>query len=399
MTHRYVARQIIVDRQKKVYAYELLYRNSAANFYPAGVPADTATKDLIATLNIDFNTEELTKGHQAFINFPREVLLSEAITYLDPQAYMIEVLEDVEIDTEIVERIHQLKKMGYQFAADDYTGEQNIEPIQESLSVIKIDIPLTSDEVQVQIIEEHGTTKRMLAEKIENEEEFQKALEMGYHLFQGYYFARPTLIIRESIGFSQGAVMNLLKETRQEDVDFDKIDNIVHSDAGLTYHLLSRGNTAQFAGKTKFTNPSQVTVRMGIEELQKWATLMLMQQSAEEGQDDKMELALLRGLFLQSLVMKLKTGLDRDDRYYVYLKGMFSVFPESHRKEVFDALAFEIDLDLIDLADSLLDFIYAYEVGDYDKIDEYMQQNKLTDAVVMGCYKSAIANANSALSS
>lgn len=391
MTNRYIARQIIVDRQKKVYAYELLYRNSMDNFFPRGVSPEEASKDLISSLTMDFNTEELTQGSLAFVNFPKEVLMSDAITYLDSKAFMIEVVENAEVDEELKSRIQQLKKKGYQFVADDFTGEQNLSTINDCFSVITVDISKTSQDLQEQIIAEHGTTRRIMADKIETESEYAKALEMGFHLFQGRFFSQPTLLIRQSVGFSQGSVMGLLKETRAEDVDFDKINNIIHTDAGLTFHILKRGNTAAFAGKAQFTNPSQVTVRMGIEELQKWATVMLMKASAEEGQDEKMELALLRALFLQDLVLQKMPDLDRDDRYYAYLKGMFSVFPEKNRVEVFGVLAFKVDLELEDQITSLMQFIYDYESGHVEDVYRFMIDNKMTDRAVTEAYKKAIA--------
>ncbi len=397
MTHRYVARQLIVDHQGKPYAYELLYRNSTANFYPVGVAADKATQDMISALNVDFSTEELTGGRPAFLNFPREVLLSPAVEYLDPESYVIEVLEDVEIDQFVTERVADLKKKGYTLAVDDYTGEQNIAPIAPHVTIIKIDLPLTSPEKQREILAEFGETKLMLAEKIENEAEFQEALAMGYHLFQGYHFARPTLIIKESIGFNQASVLSLLRETQAEDVDFDKIEDIIQKDPGITYRLLIRGNTVQFAGSQKITNPAQVVVRMGMEGLQKWITLLLMQESAVEGQDEKMELALIRGHFAENLAREIDPSLDRNQRYFFYLVGMFSVFPEKNRQEVFDHLGFDESNQLEQKARQFLEFVYRYEVGDYDFVDQFLALQALSEEVLVKCYKSAIASAAQAM--
>lgn len=397
MHRKYVAMQAIVDRKEKNYGYELLYRNSRENCYPCEISAETATKDLISTLTVDFNTEHLTRGKLAFVNFPRQVLLSEAVTLLDPNAYMIEILEDVVIDEEIADRIHELKKKGYQFAVDDYTGEQNIQLILDDISVIKIDIPLTSAEVQQQIIDEYGTTKRILAEKIETKAEFQEALEMGYHLFQGFYFARPTIIMKDSLDFNQGAVMSLLRETREDEVDFDKIDNIINADAGLTYRLLARGNTAQFAGKVKFTNATQVVVRMGIEELQKWATLLLMQESASKDQEEKMELALQRGIFLQQIALAIDSDLDRQERYFLYLTGMFSVFPEETRCEIFQRLAYEPSPQREEFTERLVQFLYSHELGEYDKVEQFLQEYGLSDSQLLSAYIVAVTDAHTAL--
>lgn len=398
MEKRYIARQVIVDTKGKPYAYELLFRNSAENFYPQNIPADIATKNLIANLNIDFNTTELTGGKPAFINFPREVLLSEAVTYLDPKDYVLEVLEDVIIDNEVAEQVASLKSKGYTLAADDYTGEQDISLIEKDLSIIKIDYPLTSLEEQAKIIERFHGKKRLLAEKIETAAEFQLAIEMGYDLFQGYYFDKPTLIIQESVGFAQSSVVCLLRETGQSEIDFDKVTNIVQLDAGLTYHLLNKGNTVEFGSKGRMTSAAQVLIRMGTDGLRKWSTLMLMQCAAQEGQDSKMELALVRGLMAENVTRAIQPDIEKDDCYFVYLQGMFSIFPDSNREQIFGILNFEDNLALEALADEVLDFVYKYEEGDFDAVETFLEKHKLDENELFECYKSSLTQASKSLS-
>lgn len=152
-----------------------------------------------------------------------------------------------------------------------------------------------------------------------------------------------------------------------------------------------------FAGKTKFTTASQVVVRMGTTELQKWATLLLMHESAEPGQEEKLEHALLRAMFLETLAEKINPTLSTQDRYFVYLKGMLSIFPADKREEIFNSLAYELDPDLVDDANDLLAFNYAYECGNYEMVDIYLAEKGLTEFIVMGCYKASIAKVNDAL--
>jgi EAL and modified HD-GYP domain-containing signal transduction protein len=38
---------------------------------------------------------------------------------------------------------------------------------------------------------------KLLAEKVESREEFQQCLELGFDYFQGYYFARPSIMKTE----------------------------------------------------------------------------------------------------------------------------------------------------------------------------------------------------------
>lgn len=398
MIRKYVARQVIVDKKEKAFAYELLYRNSLGNS-SEGITGEAATKELVSTLSLDFNTDELTLGSRAFIYLPRVALLSDAVLYLDASQYVFQVVDDVRYDNQLVERIENLRRKHYQFAICDYTGEQDFSRIEKSISYIKVDFKETPLAKQKEIVYEYKRRKRkkLLVEKIETEADFIAAQELDYDYYQGFYFAQPTLIIRESIGFNQHSVILLLKELYEEDSDFNKIDRIINTDAGLTFRLLARGNTMAFAGKTKFTTASQVVVRMGISELQRWATLMLMQESAEPGQEEKLEHALLRALFLESLAIKMDATLSRQARYFIYLKGMFSIFPMEKREEIFSALNYDLDENLLDEANDLLAFNYAYETANYEMVDIYLQEKGLTEGIVMGCYKSAISSVNESL--
>ncbi len=395
MIGKYVARQVIVNNKRKPFAYDLLYRNSLGNS-SEGLTKEMNVKELVSTLCLDFKTEELTLGSRAFIALPRTAFLSEALLYLDASDYAFIVTDDVRHDKKLVERIEILRKKHYQFAIANYTGEQDFSNIENFVSYIKVNIKETPLQKQKSILFEYKRRKgkKILADNIETEEEFLEARELGYDFYQGTYFSQPTLIIRESIGFNQQSVVLLIKELSEEDADFGKIDRIINMDAGLTFRLLARGNTMAFAGRSKFTTASQVVVRMGMEELQRWATLLLMQESAETGQEEKLEHALLRALFLEGIAMKINPAISQQDRYYIYLKGMFSIFPADKRQEIFDALAYELDPDLVDNANDLLAFNYAYETGQYDIVDIYLQEKGLTEGIVMGCYKNAIARVN-----
>ncbi len=397
MIRKYVAREVVMDHKAKAYAYELLYRDPLTN--EPGGSSHVNIKELISTLSLDFSTEELTLGSRAFLHLPREAILSDSIMFLEPSQYIFIVKDDVRHDKKLIERIVALRKKHFQFSISDYTGEQDFSNIEPQITYIKVDVKNTPPEKQKQIIFEYKKRrrKRILADYITTEEEYAAAKALGYDLFKGTLFAQPTLMVRDSTGFNQHSVLMLLKELNEEDADFEKIDQIINRDAGLTFRLLARGNTMAFAGKTKFTNPSQVVVRMGMEELQRWATLLLMQESAEAGQEQKLEHALLRAMFLESLAGKMNESISRQELYFIYLKGMLSIFPQEHQIEIFKSLAYDLEPSLLDEADGLLAFNYAYEIGDYEQVDFYLQEKDLSEFMVMGCYKASIARVKEAL--
>ena len=73
MKNVYVARQPIFDRNKSIYAYELLFRDGAANCIPE-IDGDVATKALLTNSFFSFGMDPLVGGRRFFINFTQNLL-------------------------------------------------------------------------------------------------------------------------------------------------------------------------------------------------------------------------------------------------------------------------------------------------------------------------------------
>ena len=89
----YVARQPILDRERKLFAYELLFRVSLENIFPNKMNGDQATAKIIEGLEFNLGLENLTQGTLAFINFTHNSLINGYPLLLDKEQIMIEVLE------------------------------------------------------------------------------------------------------------------------------------------------------------------------------------------------------------------------------------------------------------------------------------------------------------------
>ena len=62
-------------------------------------------------------------------------------------------------------------------------------------NVIKVDMRLSSRDEQEALLQTYKPRGvLMLAEKVESYSEFEWAKGIGYDLFQGYFFARPTVV-------------------------------------------------------------------------------------------------------------------------------------------------------------------------------------------------------------
>jgi EAL and modified HD-GYP domain-containing signal transduction protein len=88
----FVARQPILDRQRHLYAYELLFRSDARQDAYEGDDGAAASTGVIANALLAIGLENLLCGKKAFINFDRSLLLGGLHSVLPPEILVIEVL-------------------------------------------------------------------------------------------------------------------------------------------------------------------------------------------------------------------------------------------------------------------------------------------------------------------
>jgi c-di-GMP-related signal transduction protein len=69
----FVARQPIFDKNKHIYAYELLFRNGTANHVP-DIDGDEATTTLLANTFFTIGMDTLAGGKKLFINYTQNLL-------------------------------------------------------------------------------------------------------------------------------------------------------------------------------------------------------------------------------------------------------------------------------------------------------------------------------------
>lgn len=192
----FIARQAIFNNLLELYGYELLYRDNNESTAFGSVSAVKATAGVLGGL-FETGVEKIADNARVFINCDYEFLFSDSIELINPNKLIIEVLENVKIDERLIKRLKELKNKGYRIALDDFIEEYDTYPIVAIADIIKYDVmstPLHSIEKEIE--KAKCGNKILLAEKIETKAEYEKAKEMGFNLFQGYFFSKPSIINR-----------------------------------------------------------------------------------------------------------------------------------------------------------------------------------------------------------
>ena len=375
MEEAFIGRQAILDQQKKVYAYEILFRSGLKNAFDPNLDGNIATQSVMVNAMLDFGMNKLVSDKRAFINFTEQNLLTRAPKLLPSENVVVEILETVQPTPEILKIVQELKEAGYKIALDDFVLLPGYEPLIEMADIIKVDFRITADPEERksmrEILPKHV---RLLAEKIETEEEFQQALEYGYVLFQGYFFCKPAVLHQKRLTSNALSKIRLLREVNRQNVDFSAITGVISSDTNLVHKLLTYINSAGIGLTNHVSNLKQATVLLGTSGVLRWVTLVSLQTFSEDKPPELFTLSLLRAKFCELIAQSLKRpGLTPDTGF---LLGMFSLLDvllslpmEDVLKEV--ALADDINAALLgednDLR-RLLDLVIAYEKGDWDAV-------------------------------
>jgi EAL and modified HD-GYP domain-containing signal transduction protein len=344
----FIARQPIFDRNRAVIGYELFFRDGLSNVFDFPDPTQATSKVMLNSLTL-FNIEVLAGGHKAFINLTRDVLIKDYAHLFTPAQIACEILEDIPADLEAVAACRRLKKWGFTIVLDDYTWKESTEELVELADIVKVDfMALEQRELQetTKLLQGLGVT--LLAEKVETYEDFEKAFSMGFHLFQGYFFAKPELMKRQDLPTSKMNCLRLISEAQKPEPDFGEVEKIVKQDMTLSYRLLRYINSAYFGFKVEIRSIKQAVVLLGAREFSRWATLIAMSGLSDGKPTELFCVALTRARFLEQLAAPLGLGKHAED---LFLVGMFSLL-DAAMDRPFDELLDDIPVSC-DVKDAL----------------------------------------------
>lgn len=375
MEEAFIGRQAILDQQQKVYAYEILFRSGLKNAFDPTLDGNVATQSVMVGAMLEFGLKKLVSDKKAFINFTEQNLLNRAPKLLPPENVVVEILENVQPTPEIVEAVRELKAEGYKIALDDFVLLPGYEPLIEMADIIKVDFRITTDPEERQKLREILPSHvRLLAEKIETEEEFHQAMAFGYVLFQGYFFCKPAILRQKKLTSNALSRMRLLKEINRQNVDFASMTNVISSDTNLVHKLLTYINSAGIGLLNHVSNLKQATVLLGASGVKRWVTLISLQTFSEDKPPELFTLSLLRAKFCELIAGELKRpGLTQDTGFLIGMFSLLDVLLMLPMEEVLKEVVLADDLNAALLGEDndlrrILDLVIAYEKGDWDKV-------------------------------
>ena len=301
--HKYIARQPIFTREREIHGYELLYRNSQANFFD-GHDVDEAARQMIRDSAVLFGIDALTDGKKAFVNLTRESLIKGYARLLPPELAVLEILESVEVDAEVLHACRELKSSGYTLALDDFVYRDSLNPLIDLADIVKVDfLESIGRERRDLFTRLTARGKTCLAEKLETKADYEEAREIGYQLFQGFYLTKPMVLTIDEAPSGRRNLLQFLQEIHEPELNHAALGKHIGRDLNLAYKLLRHWQLSpNWQGEIQAID--QVLAEMSDAEIRHWAMLTSLRILAEAEAPALVRRAALRGKMCQLLAVQ-----------------------------------------------------------------------------------------------
>ncbi|HLI59622.1 MAG TPA: EAL domain-containing protein [Solirubrobacteraceae bacterium] len=371
MSHAYVARQPIFDRDREVVGYELLFRDSPAA--AASIADDrAATGRVVLDTLTELGLDHVVGSKLAWINVSRDFLLDGLVGALPVERVALEILEDQTVDDELIRAVVAAREQGFQIALDDFALGAGGDRLLHHVDVIKLDMmALGRDGLADHVRRLRHLDVELLAEKVETPEDHAFARDLGCHRFQGFFYRRPELLSRRRIDVGRTSLMRLICRLQDPATTLEEIQREVSHDIGLSVRLLRYINSAAIGIGHEVSSVARAVTLLGPGRLRRWAALTAFAGLARE-RSELTRTALVRGRLCELCDEgQVSSGAQR------FTLGLFSVMDaltDATLEDALDAVPFPPDMRAALLEHTgpmgrLLGAVIALEEGAFERAE------------------------------
>jgi EAL and modified HD-GYP domain-containing signal transduction protein len=312
----FIARQPIFDDRLDVAGYELLFRGQNQD---AAVISDddAATSTVVLNAFTEIGLETVVGDRRAWINVSRDFLLSGMALALPPGRVVLELLEDQAVDQELLDAIDRHRDAGHTIALDDFVWSEDRVPLITRASIVKLDVfARTPAEIEAEVERLYPYAATLLAEKVETRADYERCVELGFELFQGYFFCKPEIMDARRVAPNRLSVLQLVAALQDPSTEISQLESLISRDVALSYRLLRYINSAYFGLRREVDSISRGLMLLGLDNIKRWAVLTVF-AGVDEKPRELVETALVRARFCE-----LAGEGNRDE---LFTLGLFSV--------------------------------------------------------------------------
>lgn len=392
--NRFLGRQPILDAQRRLFGYELLYRSGNTDHF-SGDP-ELATREVI-----DHWLLLIPDSHRAahFVNCTRSALEEGLVTLLPADSTVLEIPEKIDHDPELIECCLALKKQGYRFALDGFFPQSSRAPFLHLADFVKIDFQAAGYDLRREIYAmANGTGAQLVAEKIETDLQLRIAISEGCTLFQGYFFSQPIILCSRTVPQNYFVYLKLLAALHHSPTDLRKLEKLISGDASLCYRVLRLANSALQGHAGMVTTIREALLMVGDDAVRKMVTVAMAGALSSHRSLALISMALSRAEFCQLIAPSLSA--EPAQFYLLGLLSLLDVLLETPLDRILQALPITSEMKSALLGDRssggrALELVRSLEECDWHSCELIQHQLGLAEGAIAAMYAQSLRWASS----
>lgn len=315
----YIVRQPIIDKNQKVVAYEILYKEDESSLYNQN---DMRVANAIEQFLLELSDDKFLAGRMAFLTFTPNLLMKNIPKMFSEERLIIQIEDNAIVHPLARKIIYRYKKQGYRIAIKSFEFSQRYFSMLDVVDIIKIDLssPEVSQKNVVDIAQSFG--KQVAAYNINSPEALSLAESYDCDYYQGSYVAEQRTSKAYRFDHLQSNFFQLMVAITKDEPDIEEITKIISRDVTLAFSLMKLVNSAYFALRNRVKSVQQALVILGIGQLKQWIYLLSFKQDSGGMSDELIRMSFLRATFCEALsafVPDLPISPNE-----AYMMGMFS---------------------------------------------------------------------------
>ena len=317
----FLNKQPVLDNQQKLHGYHLSLE-MVNSLDTSQIKWDELMQAFCEQLAKHDGMDAIVAEKPIFYRAPLEVLKPDWLPKMDDLTRLtVEVDRSVIGNTEALTALKEIVQQGVKVAV---VGYENSDAFKKLLSLAKI-VKLDAKDFDVQQAKTTVSALKIqqiqtIIGGIETEEQFNEYQAAGADFYQGHFYTNPVISGQKELSGSRLAMLRLMAEVNDPDIDFNNLAQTIGSDVGLTHKLLSAINHPSNKIPQVVETLKDAVNFMGLKRLKFWVNMMMLSEITDVPKE-LLTTALVRAKFMEDLAERQGKS-DRKDRYF--MAGMFS---------------------------------------------------------------------------
>ncbi len=272
----FCTKQPILDAEQNIWGYNFFYLPGPKN--NGQESSDLRQASLQATSDSLQGAVGHDKHPIRFCAVFQDESVIDGMPYVIPPEQAVVELQETEYPSQtLLNSLQALRKKNYIISLEIASNIRHSPELIRMANILKTDPSQLSESNCATLVEKgHGMRASMLASRVNTREDFLKARDAGFDLFEGFFFQKTEANAARTLSSMESTRLRLFRLLQSPEPDFGALGEVIQADVSLSYRLLSLLNSPAFKLVRRIESVGQALVMLGWQHLKSWLLVVIL---------------------------------------------------------------------------------------------------------------------------